>query len=71
MNLHDRDIKVLAFQDGKKEGIKEGIKEGEKQGRLKTKIETAKNMLAKNIPVEVVAECTGLAVEEVEKLLER
>lgn len=67
MNLHDRDIKVLAFKDGKKEGIKEG----EKQGRLKTKIETAKNMLAKNIPVEVVAECTGLAVEEVEKLLER
>ena len=71
MNLHDRDIKVLAFKDGKKEGIKEGIKEGEKQGRLKTKIETAKNMLTKNIPVEVVAECTGLAVEEVEKLLER
>ena len=65
MNLHDRDIKVLAFKDGKKEGLVEG----EKQGEIKAKIETAKKMLEKNIPVEVVAECTGLPLEEVEKLL--
>ena len=60
MNLHDRDIKVLAFNDG--------MKQGEKQGKLKAKIETAKNFLAKNIPVEVVAECTGVPLEEVKKL---
>ena len=69
MNLHDRDIKVLAFNDGKKEGLAEGIKEGIKEGEQKKALETAKNFLAKNIPVEVVAECTGLAIEEVEKLL--
>lgn len=62
MNLHDRDIKVLAFKDGKKEGLAEGEKK---------LLETAKKMLEKNIPVEVVAECTGLAIEEVEKLLEK
>ena len=55
MNLHDRDIKVLAF----------------KEGQLNAKIETAKNLIAKNIPVEVVAECTGLPLEEVERLLEK
>ena len=55
MNLHDRDIKVLAF----------------KEGQLNAKIETAKNLLAKGIPVEVVAECTGLVIEEVEKLIEK
>ena len=71
MNLHDRDIKVLAFKDGKKEGLAEGMKQGEKQGELKAKIETAKKMLAKGIPVEVVAECTGLVIEEVEKLIEK
>ena len=55
MNLHDRDIKVLAF----------------KEGEQKKALETAKNLLAKNISVEVVAECTGLAVEEVAKLLKQ
>ena len=71
MNLHDRDIKVLAFKDGKKEGLAEGMKQGEKQGEQKKALETAKKMLGKNIPVEVVAECTGLTMEEVEKLIEK
>ena len=75
MNLHDRDIKVLAYKDGMAEGKKAGLAEGEKNGRkagqLEAKIETAKKMLAKNIPVEVVIECTGLPLEEVEKLLEK
>ena len=63
MNLHDRDIKVLAYKDG--------LAEGEKNGEYRAKIETAKNLLAKNIPVEVVIECTGLPIEEVEKLVEK
>ena len=67
MNLHDRDIKVLAYKDGKKVGLAEG----EKNGEYRAKIETAKKMLAKNIPVEVVVECTGLTLEEVEKLVEK
>ena len=67
MNLHDRDIKVLAYKDG----LAEGEKNGRKAGQLEAKIETAKNLLAKNIPVEVVVECTGLTLEEVEKLVEK
>ena len=63
MNLHDRDIKVMAFKDGKKEGLAEG--------EQKKAIETAKKMLEKGIAVEVVAECTGLAIEDVEKLVEK
>ena len=70
MNLHDRDIKILAFKDGKKEGLAEGLAEGEKK-LLEAKTETAKKMLGKNIPVEVVADCTGLPLEEVERLLEK
>ena len=71
MNLHDRDIKVLAFKDGKKEGLAEGMKQGEKQGEQKKALETAKKLLGKNIPLEVVAECTGLVIEEVEKLIKK
>ena len=32
------------------------------------KIETAKNFLSENLPIEQVARCTGLSLEEVEKL---
>ena len=54
MNLHDRDIKFLAFREGEQ----------------KKALETAKKLLEKNIPVETIAECTGLSNEEVEKLKE-
>ena len=32
------------------------------------KIETAKNLLSENLPIEQVARCTGLSLEEVENL---
>ena len=32
------------------------------------KIETAKNLLSENLPIEQVARCTGLSIEQVEKL---
>ena len=32
------------------------------------KIETAKNFLSENLPTEQVARCTGLSIEQVEKL---
>ena len=52
MNLHDRDL----------------IKQTLKQGAEQKAIETAKNLLLKNIPKETIAECTGLPFETVEKL---
>lgn len=32
------------------------------------KIETAKNLLSENLPIEQVARCTGLSLETVEQL---
>jgi predicted transposase/invertase (TIGR01784 family) len=58
MNLHDRDN----FRRGLKEGISQGIIQGSQQKA----IETAKNMLQKNISVEVISECTGLSLDEIE-----
>ena len=42
--------------------------EGIELGEHKAKIETARNMLLKNISAEIVAECTGLTPEEVAEI---
>lgn len=56
------------LKEGMKEGMKEGLKEGEKSGRHKNAIETARRMLADNLPLEKVVEYSGLSLEEVQKL---
>ena len=48
----------------KKEGIKEGVTEGRKRERL----ENARKMKEKNIPIETIVEITELTKEEIEKL---
>ena len=48
--------------------VKEARVEALKEGQTEKAIETAKKLLFKNIPVETVAECTGLPLEEVLKL---
>ena len=64
VNIHDQDIYFKA----KNEGLKEGISQGFSQGSQQAKIETARNMFLKNIPIDIIAECTGLSIEEVSKL---
>ena len=60
------------IKQGKKDGIKEGkekgIKQGIKQGIKEKAIETAKNMLNKGLDIELISECTGLDIKEIEKL---
>ena len=47
---------------------KEAFDDGLSQGAQQAKLETAKNALTMNLPVEQVAILTGLSVEEIEKL---
>ena len=64
---YDTDIAVQrkeAFEDGISIGRNEGISLGAQQKA----IETAKSMLRKKLSINIVAECTGLSVEEIEKL---
>ena len=56
---HDMFGKVLQNKDICKELL---------ERLLKIKIETAKNMLNKNISIDVVGECTGLPLETIEQL---
>ena len=53
---------------GRLEGIETGKIEGEKYGAEQNKIETAKRFIQKNIPLETIAECTGLPLEKVLEL---
>ena len=53
---------------GEERGISIGLSQGISQGEKKAKLETAKSMILRNISIDIVAECTGLSVEEIEKL---
>lgn len=58
------DVLTTAHEEGKDEGIKEGIKEG----ILQEKKETAKKLLEKGLPLEFIAECTGLSIDEIKNI---
>ena len=49
--------------------FKRGKAEGEQEGKQEKAVETARNFLQKGISPELIAECTGLLLEEVQKLL--
>ena len=60
VNLHEWELSERAK--------KQGWEEGEKYGAEQTKIETAKKLIQKNIPLETIAECSGLSLEKVQEL---
>lgn len=57
-----------ALKRGRAEGAAKGRAEGEAKGRAEEKLEIAKNLLIKNIPIETIIEVTGLTKKEIEKL---
>ena len=59
---------ALPLYDARQAGLKEGMEKGLLAGERKKAIETAKNLLKKNISAEIIAECTGLSLEEVIKI---
>ena len=59
---------ALPLYDARQAGLREGMEKGLLAGERKKAIETAKNFLKKNISAEIIAECTGLSLEEVKRL---
>ena len=55
---------ALPLHDARQAGLKEGRLEGEREA----KFATARNLLKKNISAEIIAECTGLSLKEVQKI---
>ena len=64
---YDTDIAVQR-EEAYEEGLNKGIAQGISQGAEQKAVETAKKMLENGISKEIIANCTGLSLEEVEKL---
>ena len=60
MNIHDSDIRRVAFQEGEAFGIEKGAEQ--------TKIQTAKNLLTMNLSLEQIAQATSLSLEKIQEL---
>ena len=61
--------KEWALKDlGRRDGYKEGLDEGISLGIEKNKIEIVKNMLDKNLDINLITEITGLSIEEITKI---
>ena len=56
------------LEEGRAEGIMEGIEKGMEKGREEGRIEAARNMLADEISIDLVAKYTGLSIEQVKEL---
>ena len=56
------------INQGRNEGIQEGEMLGLQKGKIEGKIETAKNLLGKNMDINFIHEITGLSKEQIEEL---
>jgi len=66
---HDRASCISeGYRQGIEEGIQQGLERGIDKGVYQKALETAKNLLAMNFPVENIAKVTGLSIKEVEAL---
>ena len=51
-----------------KDGVEDGLAKGLEAGRREANIEAARNLKLKGVAIEIIAECTGLSVEEIKAL---
>lgn len=58
----------LGIEEGIQQGIEQGIEQGIKQGKEENKIEVAKKLLQKNMPIDFISEVTNLDEKTIEKL---
>ena len=65
--MYQHDIASMR-EDGRKAGLVEGEAIGLEKGAAQKQREIAKNLKQAGIPIEIIAENTGLSCEEIEKL---
>ena len=76
ISAFEMDARYYGMQKGREEGRQEGIAQGRSEGiaqgfadgSYQTKLETAKNLLAMNFPIENIVKATGLSIQEVKEL---
>ena len=70
LTLEERDAirEMDGYVRGKEEGLAEGLEEGRSAGALEKSREIAKNLKAAGLDVKMIADNTGLTIEEIEDL---
>lgn len=63
-----RDLYKMDEQVAREKAVAAGHAEGRAAGKKEAQTETAKKLKEKGIAIEIIAEATGLAIEEIEKL---
>lgn len=56
------------IEEAREQGLEQGRQEGKQEGEKRGKTETAKNMQENGLPIEMIAKCTGLSIDEIKKL---
>ena len=59
-----------ALEELRQQGVEEGKKEGRIEGKIEGKIETARKSLKKGLPIDLIADITGLPIDEIEALID-
>ena len=57
-----------ALEMSRQDGYDLGVEKGEVSGRIAEKLEMAKALKSKGVNIDIIAETSGLSVEEIEKL---
>ena len=68
--LNDEMLKRAEIRENREEAYNEGLESGRKEGSLESKRETALKMIQNNLSFDLIAECTGLSLEELNVLKE-
>ena len=68
VNTIERDARNDGWKAGIAQGIAQGLAEGEARGSRHKAFETARNLCSMGLSIEKIAQATGLAVQEVEKI---
>ena len=56
-------------QAGIEQGLEKGLEQGLEQGKQSEKIKTILRMIAKNVPIELIAEYTDSSIQDLTKLM--
>ena len=59
---------LCVLESAEQRGLKRGREEGLAKGLAKGRTETARNMKAKGLAIDLIAACSGLSPEEIAKL---
>ena len=57
------------YDEGVQAGIEQGLEKGLEQGKQSEKIKTILRMIAKNVPIELIAEYTDSSIQDLTKLM--